>query len=383
MDQRSGIRQAHSLATDSLIAVREIAESLCQENTELVLLFCSHQYPADELAAAIKSQFQDINVVGCTSAGEIGPRGYVEGSLCGISFSRDYFHAQAGILSHLNAFEPSFGHDLVRELADKLPPPDIAPPCQNRRFAIQLIDGSSKREEIVTRSLQSALGKSPIIGGSAGANIEDGVPLVYFDGAFHEDAAVVILVSTSLPTSVFRNHHFVPVYERMVVTNAIPSLRRIVEINGYPAANEIARILGVDQAHLDLADTLEEAISVRVHDETFIRSLRKVNEDGSVDFFCAIDKGSVLRIAIGHELLEKLRQTFTRLQSEIGLPVLTLGFDCVHRKTAIDKRQDRGSIENLLIANNTLGCSTFGEQYRGVHMNQSFVGIAFGYPLPE
>ena len=39
---------------------------------------------------------------------------------------------------------------------------------------------------------------------------------------------------------------------------------------------------------------------------------------------------------------------------------------------------EREKIAGLMLDNRTTGFCTYGEQYRGLHMNQTFVGIAFG-----
>ncbi len=39
---------------------------------------------------------------------------------------------------------------------------------------------------------------------------------------------------------------------------------------------------------------------------------------------------------------------------------------------------EREKIAALMLENRTTGFCTYGEQYRGLHMNQTFVGVAFG-----
>jgi hypothetical protein len=109
-----------------------------------------------------------------------------------------------------------------------------------------------------------------------------------------------------------------------------------------------------------------------------VRSIQKVNADDSLTFFCAIENGLVLRIARSVDLVDNLHQTFAQVHNQIGTPQLVLGADCVHRKLEAERLADKGAVAAILMANNTTGFATYGEQFRGIHINQTFVGIAIG-----
>ena len=95
-------------------------------------------------------------------------------------------------------------------------------------------------------------------------------------------------------------------------------------------------------------------------------------------FYCAIENGLILRVATGVNLFKNLQQTFTKIHQEIGPPQLVLGCDCLLRKLEIFQSPDKDRVIELLLENNTTGFGTYGEQFRGVHVNQTFSGIAFG-----
>jgi len=80
------IRTAQSCAPQARQAVQEFHAAVSQPNMELVVFFCSSEYDLDELAAEMRSLFAGIQVVGCTTAGEIGPAGYCSHSVTGVSF---------------------------------------------------------------------------------------------------------------------------------------------------------------------------------------------------------------------------------------------------------------------------------------------------------
>jgi hypothetical protein len=115
----------------------------------------------------------------------------------------------------------------------------------------------------------------------------------------------------------------------------------------------------------------------------YVRSIQKVNPDGSLTFFCAIEDGLVLRVAKGVDLLENLEQVFTQIHAAIGSPQLVLGCDCILRKLEIFQGPFKERVNEVFLRNNTIGFNTYGEQFQGVHVNQTLVGIAIGTDATE
>jgi hypothetical protein len=348
-----------------------------QPDTSLVVFFCSADYDLGVLAAELQRLFVGVELVGCTTAGEIGPAGYRDSSISGASFPRSAFAAASGRIGQLQCFEASRGYEftqgLLQELERESPGAD-----EKNTFSLLLIDGMSMREEPVTRALQDALGQVPLVGGSAGDGLRFGRTLVYFDGQFHPDSAVLSLISTSMPFRLFRTQHFVATDERLVVTEADPSTRLVREINGLPAAEEYARIVGLDANDLNPARFAATPVVVTIDGANYVRAIQKSNPDGSLTFFCAIEEGVVLRVARGVDLFQSTEEVFDQIRAEIGPPQLVLACDCILRKVEAANGADADRISRLLLNNNAVGFSTYGEQFRGVHVNQTLVGVAIG-----
>ena len=377
MKSRAHIRRAQSCAADARAAAREFHAAVAQPDMALVIFFCSNEYDLEALAGEMTRLFAGVQVVGCTTAGEIGPAGYREHSLAGASFPAGSFDAVSGRIDRLQQFEIGAGQAFARDLLQKLE--SHAPQADaDNSFAFLLIDGLSVREEPVTRALQSALGRLPLAGGSAGDGLAFGSTHVYFEGRFYTDSAVLILVTTRLPFRLFKTQHFVATDERLVVTGADTARRIVKEINGLPAAGEYARILGIDACDLDPMRFAAWPIVVMIDGTNYVRSIQKANPDGSLTFFCAIEEGLVLRVAKGVDLLENLEQAFTQIRAEIGPPQLVLGCDCILRKLEISQGPAKDRVSETLQRNNTIGFNTYGEQFHGVHVNQTLVGIAIG-----
>ncbi len=375
------IRRAQSCATDVREAAREFHAAVTQPDMALVIFFCSSAYDLEVLADEMRQLFAGVQVVGCTTAGEIGPAGYQDHSLTGASFPAGSFNAVSGRLEHLQRFEIAKGQAFTQELLQKLD--SEAPQADaDNSFALLLIDGLSAREEPVARALQSALDGRPMVGGSAGDGVKFGHTYVYFKGCFHADSAVLTLVSTRLPFKPFKTQHFIATEERLVVTEADAARRIVKEINGLPAAQEYARILGIDARDLGPLRFAASPVVVLIDGTNYVRSVQKANPDGSLTFFCAIENGLVFRVAKGVNVLENLEQTFTGIRAEIGPPQLVLACECILRKLEISQSQLKDSVGEVFQRNSTVGFNTYGEQFQGVHVNQTLVGIAIGADAP-
>jgi hypothetical protein len=377
MDDTSRIRRAQSCAIDARDAAREFHAAVAQPHMALVIFFCSVHYDLDTLASEMQHLFAGVQVIGCTTAGEIGPEGYRDRTISGASFPSGSFTAACGRIDGLQQFESiqarSLAQDLMQRLESLKPQTDAS-----NSFALLLIDGLSVREEPVTRALQNVLGRLPLVGGSAGDGLSFGRTQVYFDGSFHTDSAVLALVTTHVPFRIFKTQHFVPTDQRFVVTAADSEHRIVNEIDGWPAAERYAQILGTDVKSLDPSCFAEQPIVVVIDGTNYVRSIQKVNPDGSLTFFCAIEEGLVLRGARGVDLVGNLEETFAEIRGAIGQPQLVVGCDCILRKLEMTQRGLVDRVEKVFHDNNVVGFSSYGEQHLGVHVNQTLTGIAIG-----
>lgn len=377
MQSRAQIRRAQSYAVDPREAVRDFHATVSQPEMTLVIFFCSTEYDLDVIAEEMRHCFKGIQVVGCTTAGEIGPAGYRTHSISGASFAAGGFAAVCNRLKDLQQFEIAASQGFVQEMLQSLESraPQTSP---DNSFAFLLIDGLSVREEPVAHALQQFLGNIPLVGGSAADGLTFGRTLVYIDGHFYCDSAILILVTTPLPFRLFKTQHFVAMDKRIVVTEADPEHRLVHELDGRPAAEAYAELVGVNIHELDSMRFAASPVVVVIDGTNYVRSIQKVNADGSLTFFCAIDEGMVLRVARGTDLVDNLERTFAAIRSAIGEPQLVIGCDCILRRQEIVSSNLVERVANVFLHNNAIGFNSYGEQYRGVHVNQTLTGIAIG-----
>lgn len=217
-------------------------------------------------------------------------------------------------------------------------------------------------------------------GGSAGDDRHLTHTHVYHQGQFHTGAAVVVLVNTWLDFEVFTTHHVVPRAEKLVVTRADSGSRRVHELNAEPAALEYARLVGVAPQALDFALFSAHPLAVRVDERYYVRSIQQANEDLSLTFYCAVENGIVLTAMSTGPLLPNLEAQFRRLHERLGPPLLTIGCDCFLRRLELEVGGDTQATAAFLRSQQVIGFNTYGEQFNGMHINQTFTGVAIGRP---
>ncbi len=378
MATRSIIRRGYSNSTDPVVAVTELHAALQQPQTAIVVFFCSTAYDLPALAAELRRQFAGVCLVGCTTAGEITPVGYQDGSITGFSIAGPGSRAVTTRIDCLGDCPISAGFLASEELMSRFA--QGGPPVTDTNtFGLLLIDGMSAREEVVVSTIHWGMGTIPLLGGSAGDDMRLSNTFVFHDGAFRTNAALLTLVQIDAPFRTFNTKHFRGTDEKLVVTRADPERRLVLELNAAPAAAEYAAIVGCGVHELSAEIFGERTLMVKIGGEYYVRSIQKAGADGSLTFYSAIERGVVLTLATPGDLIEDLRQMFALLRNEIGPPQLVIGFDCVLRGLEMERRQARHVVSGIMADNNVVGFATYGEQYHAMHLNQTFTGVAIGH----
>ncbi len=363
---------------DPEVAARELFEAINQPDISFALFYCSTDYDLEALQGTLNQTFSGVKLIGCTSAGEISTAGYNKGSIIGLSVASSDFTVVTERIDNLSAFQLAQGEAAAQALMQRLEKLGKKPVDTNT-FGFLLIDGLSAQEEVVVHALHRNLNNIQLFGGSAADGDRFEKTYIFHEGAFHTDSAIFSLIHTTYPFTIFKTEHFDRTEEDIVVTEADVARRVVSEINGLPAAYEYARVMGVDET-TQLTSTMfaTHPVAVSIGGENFVRSIMKVNEDESISFACAIDEGIVLSVAQANDLIENLKTAMDDIQQKIGPPQLILGCDCLFRMLEMEQKNIKEEVGNLLGQNNVFAFSTYGEQYNGMHVNQTFTGVAIG-----
>lgn len=374
-----GVVTATSNAKDVELVAQELARQLIHPHLGFVLFFCSAEYDLQGLGEALEQYFGGISLIGCTTAGEITPLGYGRGCISAVGFDHRSFSIASGLIDEMDRFNLIDAQQLVERLIKDCRTNELAS-IKGHSFALTLLDGLSSREEVVLGALSAAFGSIPHFGGSAGDDNHLTHTHVYYGGQFHTGAAVVVLFNTWLDFEVFSTHHIQPCADKLVVTRADSPSRRVYELNAAPAAQEYAELIGVPLAALDHHVFAAHPLAVRISEQYYVRSIQRVNDDLSLTFYCAVENGIVLTAMQPGPLLPNLENLFDGLRERLGPLLLTIGCDCFLRRLEIEDHDGVDAVSEFLRRQPVLGFNTYGEQFNGMHINQSFTGVAIGRP---
>lgn len=361
------VQYGKSSAQDPRQAVTEFARQL-GATPRAAIVFCSSDYDLDRLGEALKETFP-CPVIACTSSGQIGIDGFERAGLIGIGIGGE-FRVRLFPISPLADYAGQAA--LIAEQT-------AARTGGRNRFGLLLIDGLSKLEERVAAALYQALDDVPIIGGSAGDDLRFERTFVYDGkGRFLTDAAVFSLIETDVAILPFKVQHFRPSNTEFVITEADPERRIIYEMNGEPAAQAYAAALGLPVSALGPGVFSNHPLVLTFGSEPYVRSILKCDSDLSLTCYCAIEEGLIVTVGIADSPLETMRLALDNVCASIGRPALVLGCDCILRRLEFEQSGDDRGIGRLMAENRVFGFSTYGEQFNGIHVNQTFTGIALG-----
>ncbi len=385
----SGIRVASSNAPGAMQAAASLKAALmpvgdlgtgfipAPRNFAHLLAFYSASYDPAELSEALTAAFPGIPLSGCSTAGEIGPSGMSDDSVVLIAFPAPSFRVHAGLIEGVGAFAVERASEVVRRLRSKLRLGG-GERAGGRVFALMLVDGLSNAEEMVVAAVHWAVDDVQLIGGSAGDALAFNRTSLIHEGRVVRDAAILIMVETNVPFKVFKTQNFEPTSVKLVVTAADTENRIVYELNAEPAAREYAAAIGLMPGDLGPFSFASHPLVVKVGGDYYCRSIRNMNADGSLTFFCAIDEGLVFTVAEAQDMLRSTAKTLDEVTAELGHVDMVLGFDCILRRLDAENRQIRHDVEQLYRRHRVTGFHTYGEQFNAMHLNQTLTGIAFG-----
>lgn len=375
-DTGGTLRMAQIDARDPNAATR-LAAQLGRGPFALVCLFASPDADFPALVHGAQGLFGDASVMACTTAGELGKSGYENGQIVAVALPSASFSATTYVIAPLDDIDEQAEVD--RLIQSRLSLAASAPGMASE-FAFLMVDGLSLREEHLTATLASGLGSMPLFGGSAGDGTNFEATWLAHDGQILQGAALLALVRSRCPVKVFSLDHLVPTDTRMVVTAADPERRLVHEINAEPAAQEYARLLGKDPNQLTQFTFAAHPVVVRLGDTHHVRAIQKVDSNGDLVFFSAINEGMVLTLASHDDIADHLDRGLSALTTTQA-PDHILGCDCLLRRIEVGQVQKTREISDILTRHNVVGFSTYGEQIGALHVNQTLTGVAI-YP-PE
>ncbi len=325
-----------------------------------------------DLARAVAAALPGCPTFGVVAPGQITDRGYERGAVQVLGFAAAHFRARAlhvPDLSRLSIDRLSREARAAAEAFGRRP--------GRTRFALSFADSRAKQEDLLISTLDGALEEMDVYGGSVGPEGPGGA--IFADGRARADAGLVVLVETDLDVAGIGFTHVLPTETRMVVTGADPRARRVTELNGAPAAREYARLVGCAEADLGPRIFAENPPLLRQNSGHYVRAIQSATADGGLSFLSEIDDGLILTLGRGRGIEGALEAGLDLVRDDGRRPETVLGFDCILRRLEIAEKGLDAAASRIFRARGVVGLNTWGEQYCGLHLNQTFVGMAV-YP---
>ena len=364
-----------SIALDPSIAVKEACAEIDCHSICFVLAFIPSNLDPAEVSCCLNRNLEGVPVFGCTTAGQITRSGYESNALLLLAFPKSNFRCSSILFEELRPLDSTEIAATAQRQAER-----FRHTAGWNRLALVFSDGLSKQEDLLVSTLETVLDGLPIFGGSAGDGLQYEETFVLHGGKAHSNAAVLLLIETNLGFQGIGFDHFLPIGSEIIITEADPEERVVYEINGAPAAQEYARLVGCSAKDLSPLVFAENPLLLRQNLNYYVRAIREPMEGGALSFLAAIDDGLIMTLGRGQEIIETLKAGLDVRDNTGTAPDFILGFDCILRKLEIEQKQLSNQVSDVLQSRRVFGFNTYGEQLSGVHMNQTFVGVAFFEP---
>ena len=352
-------------------------DTLGQRSWAHLFAFCPNRNALQALCSSAVAAFPDTPISGCTTAGQIGWSGYApDDNSVVIAMPAEHFATETILIDRLDKLE---AQTLIDRLVQARAALAERHPKKPNGFGFLMVDGLSLREDFLAATIAPAMGSWPVFGGSSGDGARFKETWLAQGDELSNGTALLTFVRTDFETRVFSLNHLEPTDRRMIVTKADPERRIVKEINAEPAAREYARIVNKDPDQLDEFTFSAHPVVVRLGDTHHVRAIQRVNENGELVFFAAIDEGMVLNVAEPQEIAAHLDMELSKIKA--GRDAVDIfACECVLRRIEAEQTQATRALSDVLSRHRVVGFSTYGEQIGPLHVNHTMTGVMLVNP---
>lgn len=365
--------------------VKSAVDELCgklrkSSRPNAVLFMAAITYDFAALSAEIKSRFPDSEVIGASTAGEISPEGFLEGSVVLTTMSDPSTRVRAVLVENGSKY-PAASADAVRSALTS-----CGIRCGDRNshkdaFAITFINGVYNAEETILTTFYSIIQNDAfqLAGGTAGYTGSEAKTFVSVNGKSTQDGAAFLFVKTPRPFDIRQEDIFKPTGKSMSVTAADPVGRIIKTLDGRSARSVYAEKLGVDERRAE-SMTFENPFGRYLDGELHIAALAGFPGHGEISLFARVVPNSTLELMHISDPLKNCDETCAGIRSAIPNPRFALLLTCITRTLFFEREKISGQI--IRKYNDAFpvfcGFSCYGEQKNRIHCNQTLVTVVIG-----
>lgn len=361
---------------DSFKAGQKLAKQVDKEavknfKSRLGVLFCSDDYNYEKIQEGIKSVLGDINLIGCTSAGQfINNQLEERGVACAFIFSDDY------------QFYLGKGDNLKEDPISAVQQAVASFPKTTKDFpyasAILFLDGlAGKGEEAVLAASSLLGGKVRIAGGAASDNLAFQKTEVFCNEEAFSDGVSMCYIASRKPIILSFKHGHHPISPPLTVTKAEGNI--LYELEGKPAIEvwkeylrERLKKIDIDIDKMNSHDLslllVKYEAGLKTGDNEYkIRFPVSANPDGSLNFVSSMLEGSVIKI-MDSDIVDQMKSAEEAVKlvlKSAGTEKIAGGifFDCVCRGMILkEKYKDSVALKSQYFKNIPfIGGETYGE----------------------
>ncbi len=210
---RRSVRVGHSWADRADLAGAEAArDALRLADPRLLIVFASIDYDLPRLVAGVRAVSGEVPVIGCCTAGELGPGPVVDRGVVVVGLGGD-FTVRTTIASGLREHPREVGEAVARGL---LPLPET-----RYRVALLLTDSLIGDQQEMVRGAYGVLGATvPLVGGGGGDNVRPAACYQFHNGDIRQESVVAAVIGSDAPIGCAVRHGLRRRGEPMVVTGA-------------------------------------------------------------------------------------------------------------------------------------------------------------------
>lgn len=349
------------------------------KHPEMIFVFHSSRQDSDEISRALAERFPNSLIAGCTSAGEWQTGIHQTQSLILSGISSTNIRWALEVVESLDEFDEEIARNIYKTLLGKLgvEPIDVTP---ENLFCIGFTDGWKGVDGSIIATMSNVLGNVPFLGGVAGDDFLLVNTYVIANESAISGGAVFILAESDEPFSIFEHQQFVPGSKEMVITEANVAEKRVYHMDGKPAAKYFANLICKTVEELNFQVFAENPVISLHGRESYVRTIYKSNEDGSLTFCCTIEEGMVLHLCEQRDMVSEMKRCVSELINKSGKGKLLMIFNSSCRAFEAETKKQNRELAMLMAdaASHVVGFDTYEEQWNGLQMNQNLVGLSIG-----
>ncbi|CCB85056.1 hypothetical protein PUV_01060 [Parachlamydia acanthamoebae UV-7] len=347
----------------------EALKKMPTQKPDLAIIFGSPDYDYKKVFESFFKIIGEIQIIGCTSAGEFTEKEMSQGGIACAFITSDTHHFYTGIGIGLQNKQ----NEAIDVALANFPKSVPNFPLQS---VMLFVDGlTGKGEEAVQATSRMLGGQVKLFGGAAGDNLHFKKTRVFGSGLALSDAVSTCLIASKKPIicSVKHGHH--PISPALCVTKAKDNV--LYEIEGKIALDVWKEYLQdeiqeQDWKHLinhssEFLSKLLMKAGMITGDSYEIRFPISCNPDGSLNFICKVEKNSLIKIMSTRpsdqitSALEAAKEALKLAKNEKIAGIVV--FDCACRGMILKERFSVAveMIKDIFPDTPMIGVETYGE----------------------